>query len=190
MSRPIIYASFAGRSIVNKRMNQHGCPKMKNGLIFFVALLIQFTPCPAFAGIEFCNNNERDVLFSIAYEEFDKNGASMGWLSRGWLRVNKGGCFEFDTQISVKEFYWRAETDWYDEGKGRGKLTWPGPDTAGRIFWNFDPTYQGNFQVYVADAAETLSATAHAKFNSYERSMRSKSGLYPRPSPSSRTGMC
>jgi uncharacterized membrane protein len=130
MSRPIIYASFAGRSIVNKRMNQHGCPKMKNGLIFFVALLIQFTPCPAFAGIEFCNNNERDVLFSIAYEEFDKNGASMGWLSRGWLRVNKGGCFEFDTQISVKEFYWRAETDWYDEGKGRGKLTWPGPEAT------------------------------------------------------------
>jgi len=30
--------------------------------------------------------------------------------------------------------------------------------------------------VYAADAAETLSDTAHAKFNSYERSMRSKRG--------------
>lgn len=149
---------------------------MKNGAMFFFALVFQFTPNPAFAGIEFCNNNEKDVLFSIAYEQFDKNGASIDWLSRGWFRVHKGECGEFDTQISVKEFYWRAETEWYDERKGRGKLTWPAAKSTTRDFWNFDPDYQGYFQMYQAEASQTFLGVSHTKFSAYEKSMRSKNG--------------
>ncbi len=152
---------------------------MKNRILYLLAGLLQFTSHPAFAGIEFCNNNENDILISIAYDQLDKDGKSMGWLSRGWFRVQKGFCGEFDTQISVKEFYWRAETDWYNEGKRRHKLTWPSSETAeatGRNFWNFDPTYQGYFQVYAANAADTLTGMSHARFNAYDRSMRSKNG--------------
>jgi uncharacterized protein DUF1036 len=39
------------------------------------------------------------------------------YLSRGWLEVETGKCYVFDTAIRVESFYFRAESETYRDGK-------------------------------------------------------------------------
>ena len=57
------------------------------------------------ANIVFCNEFPAEVWVAIAYQQEDGS-----WLSRGWLSVETGKCYPFDTAIHVKTFYFRGET--------------------------------------------------------------------------------
>ena len=87
------------------------------------------------ANIVFCNEFPAEVWVAIAYQQEDGS-----WLSRGWLSVETGKCYPFDTAIHVKTFYFRGESKTYHHQKsvwGNGK------DFA---VWEND-----NFQYYNAD---------------------------------------
>jgi Protein of unknown function (DUF1036) len=87
------------------------------------------------ADITFCNKFPAEVWVAIAYQQ--KNGS---WLSRGWLSVETGNCYAFDTQIRVKTFYFRGERRPYRHktyfwGSGKDFAVWE----------------NSNFQYYEAD---------------------------------------
>jgi len=76
-----------------------------------------------------------EVWVAIAYQQ--KNGS---WLSRGWLSVETGNCYAFDTAIRVKTFYFRGESRSYHHktyswGNGKDFAVWE----------------RDNFQYYDAD---------------------------------------
>ncbi len=123
---------------------------------------------PVSARIIFCNNYPYEVYFSIAYQQFQANGDALDWLSRGWLGVETGKCEEFDSAIAVSEFYWRGETNFYKQGKGRARDSWPSKD--GKKFWNVE----GDFQFYQAD--HTKPEAQKPAFSTYEKSFRAKDG--------------
>jgi uncharacterized membrane protein len=77
----------------------------------------------AFAGegeITFCNEFPHKVYVAIAYLQTDVNNH----LARGWLNVETGKCYVFDTAIRVQTFYYRAESDTYKDGKDKVKMNW------------------------------------------------------------------
>jgi uncharacterized protein DUF1036 len=87
------------------------------------------------ADIVFCNKFPVEVWVAIAYQQ--KNGS---WLSRGWLSVETGNCYAFDTAIRVKTFYFRGESRSYHHktyswGNGKDFAVWE----------------RDNFQYYDAD---------------------------------------
>jgi hypothetical protein len=87
------------------------------------------------ADILFCNKFPAEVWVAIAYQQ--KDGS---WLSRGWLSVETGNCYPFDTAIRVKTFYFRGESrPYHDKTYSWGS----GKDFA---VWEKD-----NFQYYNAD---------------------------------------
>jgi hypothetical protein len=95
----------------------------------------------ASAGITFCSEFPPATIWvAIAYPQ---DGGS--WLSRGWLALNEGDCYAFDTAIHVSAFYYRAISKPYRNAQGRrGIDTWG----KGKPFavWERD-----NFQYYNAD---------------------------------------
>jgi uncharacterized membrane protein len=64
------------------------------------------------ANIVFCNEFPAEVWVAIAYQQEDGS-----WLSRGWLSVETGKCYPFDTAIHVKTFYFRGESKTYHHQK-------------------------------------------------------------------------
>ena len=70
--------------------------------------------------ISFCNEFPHKIFVAIAYLQTDVNN----YLSRGWLEVETGKCYVFDTAIRVPTFYYRAESETYREGKRKFKMNW------------------------------------------------------------------
>ncbi|MFZ2018743.1 MAG: DUF1036 domain-containing protein, partial [Methyloceanibacter sp.] len=111
------------------------------------ALLASFivlaAPC-ARAGngdVSFCNEFPHKLYIAIAYLETDVNN----YLSRGWLEVETGKCYIFDTAIRVPTFYYRAESETYRDGKHKVKMEW-GNDKQFAV-------RDANFQSYNAEKA-------------------------------------
>jgi hypothetical protein len=67
------------------------------------------------------------------------------YLSRGWLEVETGKCYIFDTAIRVQSFYFRAESETYRDGKHKMKMDW-GSDKKFAV-------RDANFQSYNAEKA-------------------------------------
>jgi uncharacterized membrane protein len=89
--------------------------------------------------ITFCNEFPHKVYVAIAYLQTDYNNH----ISRGWLHVETGKCYAFDTAIRVQTFYYHAESEPYKDGKKKVKWNWGG----GTQFAVRD----GNFQSYNAE---------------------------------------
>ena len=107
-----------------------------------VALAFQLVPSGAAAGagdITFCNEFPHKVYVAIAYLQTDVNN----YLARGWLNIETGKCFIFDTAIRIQTFYYHAESDPYKEGRHRVKHEWG----KGKKFAVRD----GHFQSYNAE---------------------------------------
>jgi hypothetical protein len=66
--------------------------------------------------ISFCNEFPHTLYIAIAYEEYENN-----YVSRGWLQVETGKCYVFDTAIRVNSFYYCAVSEPYREGKHKVK---------------------------------------------------------------------
>src|SRR5581483_6625775 len=112
------------------------------GLAAFAAAgLLALTPARAEEGeISFCNEFPHTLYIAIAYEQYPDN-----YISRGWLEVETGKCYVFDTAIRVHGFYYRAESESYREGKHKVKMLW-GTERKFAI-------RDSNFQSYNADKA-------------------------------------
>jgi hypothetical protein len=103
------------------------------------AALLVVTPVNAVAAsgeITFCNKTPHSVFVAIAYQQSDES-----WMSRGWLSVDADKCYDFDTAIRVRTFYFRGESTYQvhhtREVWGKGK--------------EFDIWENSNFQYYSAD---------------------------------------
>jgi uncharacterized membrane protein len=70
--------------------------------------------------ITFCNKFPHKIYVAIAYLQTDVNSH----LSRGWLNVETGKCYVFDTGLRVDGFYYYAESDTYKQGKDKVKTSW------------------------------------------------------------------
>jgi uncharacterized membrane protein len=70
--------------------------------------------------ITFCNDFPHKLFIALAYIQTDVNN----YLSRGWLEVDTGKCYVFDTAIRVPTFYYRAESEPYKDGKHKVKTWW------------------------------------------------------------------
>jgi len=46
------------------------------------------------------------------------------YLSRGWLEVETGKCYVFDTALRLSTFYHYAESEPYKDGKEKVKMGW------------------------------------------------------------------
>jgi uncharacterized membrane protein len=97
---------------------------MRSGLISasLASFVLLAAPC-ARAGngdVSFCNEFPHKLYIAIAYLETDVSN----YLSRGWLEVETGKCYIFDTAIRVPSFYYRAESETYRDGKHRVKMEW------------------------------------------------------------------
>jgi uncharacterized membrane protein len=104
-------------------------------------ILLALHPARADEGeISFCNDFPHTLYVAIAYEEYEDN-----YLSRGWLEVETGKCYVFDTAIRIKSFYYRAESETYRDGRHRVKMEW-GSDRKFAI-------RDANFQAYNAEKA-------------------------------------
>ena len=101
--------------------------------------------------ITFCNEFPHKVFIAIAYNQSDVNN----YLSRGWLEIETGKCYIFDTAIRVPSFYWRAESEPYKDGKHRVKTSW-GDDKSFAV-------RDANFQSY--NAEKVYSGMHFAGFN-------------------------
>jgi uncharacterized membrane protein len=89
--------------------------------------------------ITFCNQFPHTVNIAIAYVQTDVET----WLARGWLEVETGKCYVFDTAIRVATFYYHAESEPYREGRRRVKTSWgTGKDFSVR---------DSHFQTYQAE---------------------------------------
>src|SRR5581483_9877232 len=112
------------------------------GLAAFAAAgLLALTPARAAEGeISFCNDFPHTLYIAIAYEQYPDN-----YISRGWLEVETGKCYVFDTAIRVHGFYFRAESETYREGKHKVKMLW-GTERKFAI-------RDSNFQSYNAEKA-------------------------------------
>jgi uncharacterized membrane protein len=91
--------------------------------------------------ISFCNEFPHKLYIAIAYLQTDVNN----YLSRGWLEVETGKCYVFDTAIRVESFYFRAESEPYRDGKHKVKMEW-GTDKKFAV-------RDANFQSYNAEKA-------------------------------------
>ena len=118
---------------------------MRSRLISAVlaSFVLLAAPC-ARAGngdVSFCNEFPHKLYIAIAYLETDVNN----YLSRGWLEVETGKCYIFDTAIRVPTFYYRAESETYRDGKHKVKMEW-GNDKQFAV-------RDANFQSYNAEKA-------------------------------------
>lgn len=118
------------------------------------ALSVALAAPAAFAGegeITFCNEFPHKVYVAIAYLQTDVNN----YLSRGWLNVDTGKCYVFDTAIRVPTFYYHAESESYKDGKDKVKMKWG----KGKQFAVRD----GHFQSY--NAEKKFSGMYFAEFS-------------------------
>jgi uncharacterized membrane protein len=102
--------------------------------------------------ISFCNEFPHKVYVAIAYLQTDVNN----YLTRGWLDIDTGKCYVFDTAIKVSTFYYHAESDPYKDGKHKVKMNWgKGKQFAVRDAnfrsYNAEKKYSG---MYLADFSQ------------------------------------
>ena len=89
--------------------------------------------------ITFCNEFPHKIYVAMAYLQTDVNNH----LTRGWLDIDTGKCYVFDTALRVSSFYYHAESDSYKDGKNKVKMNWgKGTQFAVR---------DANFQAYNAE---------------------------------------
>ena len=91
--------------------------------------------------ITFCNEFPHALFIAIAYSQADVDN----YLSRGWLEIDTGKCYIFDTAIRVPTFYFRAESEPYRDGKHKVTMSW-GDDKQFAV-------RNANFQSYNAEKA-------------------------------------
>lgn len=104
-------------------------------------LCLWLLPERAFALVEFCNNFDHNVFFSIAYEQHSAKDQGSWYIARGWLEVDPTYCRYFDTALVVPTLYFRAETDYYKSGTRKSTQTfWPAK--GDRSFWVQNDTFQ------------------------------------------------
>ena len=123
------------------------------------ALLLAAPSARAGSGeISFCNEFPHKLYIAIAYLQTDVNN----YLSRGWLEVETGKCYVFDTAIRVESFYFRAESETYRDGKHKVKMEW-GTDKKFAV-------RDANFQSYNAEKAYSgMRLAGFAKGAEFER---------------------
>jgi uncharacterized membrane protein len=117
--------------------------------------------------ITFCNQFPHTVNIAIAYVQMDVET----WLARGWLEVETGKCYVFDTAIRVS-FYYHAESEPYREGRHRVKTS----SGTGKDFSVRD----SHFQTYQAE--KKLSGR---RYTGFTRARKRPAAPSPPPSPSS-----
>jgi uncharacterized membrane protein len=123
---------------------ESGMALMRSALVsvlFSSIVLLAAHPARAEEGqISFCNNFPHTVYIAIAYEQYEDD-----YISRGWLEVETGKCYVFDTAIRVSSFYFRAESESYRDGRHRVKMVWSGDKKFA--------VRDANFQAYGAEKA-------------------------------------
>jgi uncharacterized membrane protein len=127
-----------------------------------LALFVPLAAPNAAAGegeITFCNEFPHKVYVAIAYLQTDVNNH----LSRGWLNVETGKCYVFDTALRVNNFYYYAESDAYKDGKNKVKMSWgKGPKFAIRDnsfqTYNAEGEHSGMKQVEFSKGPESSGA--------------------------------
>ena len=80
---------------------------------------VLLAPPKAVAGegeITFCNEFPHKVYVAIAYPQADAPDV-VWYLARGWMHIETGKCFVFDTALRVRTFYYHAMSEPYKEGK-------------------------------------------------------------------------
>ena len=109
------------------------------GTVIAIGLLAASTAQAGSGDITFCNEFPHDIRVAVAYLQTDVNSM----LTRGWLKIETGKCYIFDTGLRVQSFLYHAESDPYREGRRRVRTVWgSGKDLAVR---------DGNFQSYEAE---------------------------------------
>ncbi len=127
-----------------------------------VALAFLLATASAFAGegeISFCNEFPHKVYIAIAYAQTDVNN----YLSRGWLEVETGKCYVFDTALRLSTFYYYAESESYRDGKKKVKMSWgKGKQFAVRDAnfqsYNAETKYSGMYFVEFSSGPEATGA--------------------------------
>jgi hypothetical protein len=72
------------------------------------------------ADIRFCNDFPHNVYIAMAYPQEEGS-----WISRGWITAVTGKCYQFDTALRVKTFYYRGESVPYRDKSGKSiRTTW------------------------------------------------------------------
>jgi uncharacterized membrane protein len=129
--------------------------------------------------ITFCNEFPHKVYVAIAYLQTDVNN----YLSRGWLHVDTGKCYVFDTAIRVPTFYYHAESDTYRDGKDKVKMKWgKGKEFAVRDAhfqsYNAEKKYSGMYFAEFSKGPESDGApvTTTVTFLADGRSMTTLAG--------------
>ena len=86
----------------------------------WAALLACLPALPgAKADIIFCSKFPYLIYTALAYPQ-----ASDSWMSRGWLNVESNRCFQFDTMLNPKTFYYRGESESYKDKGKTVRSTW------------------------------------------------------------------
>ena len=112
------------------------------GALASIALLLPASHARAGTGdITFCNEFPHTLFIALAYSQADVNN----YLSRGWLEIETGKCYIFDTAIRVPTFYFHAESEPYKDGKHKVTMSW-GDDKKFAV-------RDANFQSYNAEKA-------------------------------------
>ena len=81
-------------------------------------LCVALSASAAQAGVDFCNEFKHPIFVAVAY---DDNG---DWVANGWKKIATGECLTDPFTLSVKKFYYRAETDWIRNGSSKTQWTW------------------------------------------------------------------
>jgi uncharacterized membrane protein len=89
-------------------------------LLALCSLLAMPNAFAAEGEISFCNEFPHKVYVAIAYLQTDVNN----YLSRGWLNIETGKCYVFDTALRLSTFYYYAESEPYKDGKKKVKTSW------------------------------------------------------------------
>jgi hypothetical protein len=71
------------------------------------------------ADIIFCSQFPYLINTALAYPQTNN-----AWISRGWLNVESGKCFPFDTTLNPKTFYYRGESESYKDKGKTVRSTW------------------------------------------------------------------
>jgi hypothetical protein len=72
------------------------------------------------ADIRFCNDFPHLIYAAMAYPQEEGS-----WISRGWVAAETGQCYQFDSALRVKTFYYRGESVPYRDKSGKNiRSTW------------------------------------------------------------------
>jgi uncharacterized membrane protein len=95
----------------------------------FAALAIALTslfagPASAAEGdLTFCNKFAHRIYVAISYPQTSVPNF-VWYLARGWLQIEPGECYVFDTALKTDTIYYHAESDPYKEGKKKFTMKW------------------------------------------------------------------